>query len=177
LWPFVDLFIVLEADKTFTGEQKRLFLNESLKNFWWAKEKLRHEIYTGLEKLSSSESPFKNENHMRSRMKLIIERYAKDGDIIICSDVDEIPSSDTIELFRECEGFPNIMHLQLKTYMYSFEYYYSLDDSWRAHICLFNKSNFYYFHGRGSDYLLADSGIKFLVNNTCALLFYLLYLF
>ncbi len=163
MWPFVDLFIVLEADKTFTGKQKRLFLNESLKSFSWAKEKLRHEIYTSLEKLSSSESPFKNENKMRSRMSLIIESYAKDGDIIICSDVDEIPSSNTIELLKECEGFPNIMHLQLKTYLYSFEYYYSLDDSWRAHISLFDKSKFYYFHGRGSDYLFADSGIKFLV--------------
>ncbi len=163
MWPFVDLFIVLEADKTFTGKQKRLFLNESLKSFSWAKEKLRHQIYTGLEKLSSGESPFKNENKMRSQMNIIIERYARDGDIIICSDVDEIPSSHTIELFRECEGFPNILHLQLKTYSYSFEYYYSIDDSSSAHIYIFNKSNFRYFHGRGSDYLFADSGIKLLI--------------
>ncbi len=162
LWSFVDLFIVLEADKTFTGKPKRLFLKENLKNFLWAKEKFRYELYKGLEKLSSGESPFKNENKMREQMKKIIERYAKNGDIIISSDVDEIPSSHTIELLKECEGFPDIMHLQLKTYLYSFEYFYSLDDSWRANVNIYNKSVFSYNHGRKSNHILADSGIKFI---------------
>jgi beta-1,4-mannosyl-glycoprotein beta-1,4-N-acetylglucosaminyltransferase len=159
LWPFVDLFIVLEADKTFTGKPKRLLLKENLKNFLWAKEKFRYELYEDLEKLSSGESPFKNENKMREQMKKIIDRYAKNGDIIICSDVDEIPSSHTIELLKECEGFPD-MHLQLKTYLYSFEFFYSLDDSWRANINIYNKSVFSYDHGRKSRHILADSGIK-----------------
>jgi len=115
LWNVVDLFIVLEADKTFTGKQKRLFLNESLDQFSWAKDKLHYQLYTGLVELKPNESPFKNENDMRYNMNQIIKRFAKDGDIIICSDLDEIPSSNTIELLRECEGFPDIMHLQLKT--------------------------------------------------------------
>ncbi len=164
LWPFVDLFIVLEADKTFTGKPKRLLLKENLKNFLWAKEKFWYELYNGLEKLSSGESPFKNENKMREQMKKIIERYAKNGDIIICSDVDEIPSSHTIELLKECEGYPDIMHLQLKTYFYSFEYFYSLDDSWRANVNIYNKSVFSYDHVKKSNHMLADSGIKISFN-------------
>ena len=158
LWPFVDHFIVLEADKTFTGRQKPLLLKDNLKHFSWAQQKLRYESYRRLKPLKSGESPFKNENQMRGHMSEIISRYAKNGDIIISADVDEIPSAQTIQLIKGCIGFPNDMHLQLKMYLYSFEFFYSNDDSWRAHISIYDKY-FDYKHGRLSDHLLADSGI------------------
>ena len=158
LWPYVDHFIVLEADKTFTGRKKRLILKENLDRFSWAKQKLRYESYEGLEVLKPWESPFKNEGQMRTHLNKIISRYAKEGDIIICSDVDEIPSAQTIELLKECEGFPRNMHLQLKMYLYSFEFFYSDDDGWRAHISIYDNS-FSYRHGRISDDFFADSGI------------------
>jgi len=158
------VFIVLEADKTFTGKQKRLFLNESLNKFLWAKEKLHYELFTGLVELEPGQNPFNNENNMRKHMNKIVKRYAKNGDIIICSDVDEIPSFKTIQLLKECDGFPHYMHLQLKTYVYSFEYFFSYDDSWRANINIFNKSNFDYGHGRFSDHILADSGMKSIID-------------
>ena len=90
LWDSVDYFIVLEADKTFSGRQKKLHLKENLDKFSWAQEKLKYESYTGLQSLEPGESPFKNEGLMRGHMTQVISRYAKDGDIIICSDVDEI---------------------------------------------------------------------------------------
>ena len=157
LWPFVDHFIVLEADKTFTGKQKTLLLKENLERFSWAQQKLRYESYEGLEALPPGETPFKNENQMRVQMGNIITRYAKKDDIIICSDVDEIPSAQTIQLLKGCDGFPNNMHLQLKMYFYSFEFFYSDDDSWRSHISIYD-TYFGYRHGRLTDYLLADSG-------------------
>lgn len=159
LWSYVDHFIVLEADRTFTGRPKSLHLKDNINRFSWAKQKLIYRSYDGLEELKSDESPFKNENNMRSFMDTIIYEYAREGDLIICSDVDEIPSKQTVQLVKQCDGFPDKMHLQLKTYLYSFEFFFSFDDSWRAHISKFDYS-FGYGHGRFSGELLADSGTK-----------------
>lgn len=169
LWPYVDQFIVLEADKTFTGRSKPLHLRDNLERFSWAKEKLIYQSYDGLEVLPPEESPFKNENQMRGYMNSIIYQYARSGDYIICSDVDEIPSKQTIQLIKQCDGFPDNLHLELKTYFYSFEFFFSSDDSWRAHISKYDSS-FGYKHGRLSDDLLADSGILIVclcIENQC----------
>jgi beta-1,4-mannosyl-glycoprotein beta-1,4-N-acetylglucosaminyltransferase len=157
LWPFVDHFIVLEADRGFTGRPKPLYLNRSLDRFSWAKDKLRYHSYGGLTALMPGEGPFKNEAHMRGIMNGIVAKYARNGDAIICSDVDEIPSRQTVRLLKECIGFANHMHLQLNMYFYSFVYFFSTDDSWRAHIDIYDHE-FSYRHGRLSDTLLADSG-------------------
>ncbi|XP_054154218.1 beta-1,4-mannosyl-glycoprotein 4-beta-N-acetylglucosaminyltransferase-like [Oppia nitens] len=157
LWPYVDLFVVLESNKTFTGKSKRLYLRENMNRFLWAKDKLRYHSYNGLVDLKSGENPFFNENKMRLHMNVVIANYAKSGDIIIVSDVDEIPTPQAVHLVKQCTGFPQSMHLQLNTYLYSFEFFFSTDDSWRAHIQVYDYS-FAYSHGRISDYMLADSG-------------------
>lgn len=167
LWPHVDHFIVLEADKTFTGRPKALHLKENLNRFAWAAQKLVYRSYDGLDELKPDESPFKNENQMRIYMDSIISKYARTGDLVICSDVDEIPTKQTVALLKQCDGFPNNLHLELHTYLYSFEYFFSTDDSWRAHISKYD-SKFNYKHSRLSDDLLADSGMD------CLLLFLLL---
>jgi beta-1,4-mannosyl-glycoprotein beta-1,4-N-acetylglucosaminyltransferase len=158
LWSVVDRFIVLEADRTFTGKPKKLILKENKERFIWAKDKLHIDSFSGLSQLSAGESPFKNENEMRKHMNTIISSYAKNGDIVICSDVDEIPSMSTVALLKNCDGFPDNMHLQLKTYVYSFEYYFSIDDSWRAHVNIYNKSDFNYRHGRLSSDIIGNAG-------------------
>ncbi|XP_054154217.1 beta-1,4-mannosyl-glycoprotein 4-beta-N-acetylglucosaminyltransferase-like [Oppia nitens] len=159
LWPYVDLFVVLESNKTFTGKSKRLYLRENMNQFLWAKDKLRYHSYNGLVDLESGESPFKNENQMRTQMTKIISKYATNGDIIISSDVDEIPSQQTIQLVKECTGFPVAMHLQLNMYLYSFEF--SVDDEYEtrsAHITQYNQKTFSFSHSKSRQYILTDSG-------------------
>ncbi|CAG2171211.1 unnamed protein product [Oppiella nova] len=133
LWPFVDHFIVLEADRGFTGRPKPLYLNRSLDRFSWAKDKLRYHSYGGLTALMPGEGPWKNEAQMRDILNDIVAKYARNGDAIICSDVDEIPSRQTVRLLKDT------------------------DDSWRAHIDIYDHE-FNYRHGRLSDTQLADSG-------------------
>jgi len=162
LWPFVDHFIVLEADRTFTGRQKPLYLNDSLHQFLWAKDKLRYHFYEGLQELEAGEDPFKNEGKMRKFLNKIVSKYARNGDVIICSDVDEMPSRQTAQLIKECTGYPTNMNLMLRMYLYSFEFFLVDDQESRsAHITLYNDTHFQYTHGRHSDYLLADSGIYY----------------
>ncbi|OTF83009.1 hypothetical protein BLA29_014192, partial [Euroglyphus maynei] len=90
-------------------------------------------------------------------MTWTIRSLAKSGDLIIVGDVDEIPRRSTIDLFRRCDEYPEIVHLQMKTYFYSFEFYYSWDDFWQAKVQIFDRKRFYYSHQKGGDYLLADS--------------------
>lgn len=160
LWDQVDRFIVLEADKAFTGKPKELLLKKNIERFDWAKDKLTVESFTGLRELSSHESPFVNENRMRLEMTMIIQNSGvQSGDLIIVSDVDEIPSSKTIELFKRCAGYPRAVHLELKTYVTSFEFYFAPDESWRAHVQVYS-SGFYYGHGRQSNVILPDAGFS-----------------
>lgn len=159
LWEHVDHFVVLEADRTFTGKPKRLYLKENLEKFSWAKEKLIHETFSGLSELKPRESPFVNEGRMRRRMTEIIDGLASKGDVIICSDVDEVPSAHTVQLLKECEGYPNNLHLQLRMYMYSFEFF-RYEDTGKTHVAKYRKHLFEYRHARMSDNLLTDSGKK-----------------
>lgn len=45
-----------------------------------------------------------------------------DDDLLIMSDVDEIPSKHTINLLRWCDDIPPVLHLQLRNYLYSFDF-------------------------------------------------------
>lgn len=163
LWSVVDLFIVMESNTTFSGHPKRLWLKESLQKgrFSWANHKIKHYECNKLRPLYRGESPFQNEKSMRQCMTEAIRLNSADNDLIIVGDVDEIPRHSTIELFQKCTNYPDIVHLQMKTYFYSFEFYYSNDDFWQCKIVNYNKDTFDYNHQKQSEYLLTDSG-KFL---------------
>lgn len=158
LWPVVDIFVVLEADRTFHGKSKPLILEQNIERFAWAKAKLKNFSYRGLTELNYGDSPFKNEDRLRKAMNKIVAQLAEPGDLILVSDVDEIPRQSTLALFRKCTGFPPVLHLALKTYFYSFEFFYSFDDSWRAMVVVYSLGKFKYDHAKMSEFILADAG-------------------
>jgi beta-1,4-mannosyl-glycoprotein beta-1,4-N-acetylglucosaminyltransferase len=80
-----------------------------------------------------------------------------DGDLVIMADVDEIPSAHTIRLLQSCDGFPSIMHLQLRNYLYSYEFHVDFN-SWRSAVYVFDSKVTSYQHGRVTDKILADAG-------------------
>lgn len=101
LWDVVDIFLVMEADRTFTGKPKRLFLHENLSRFDWAQEKLRTIALVSGELDEHPKKEFDNEVKMRRKMTNAIQNLdPKPGDLIIVSDVDEIPYKETIQLLR-----------------------------------------------------------------------------
>lgn len=67
LWDVVDTFLVFEADRTFTGKRKPLFLQENLSRFEWAKEKLVALNLTNV-LLENPVKEFENEFNMRKAM-------------------------------------------------------------------------------------------------------------
>lgn len=81
------------------------------------------------------------------------------GDLVLNCDTDEIVSAHTIQLLKACDGYPSTLHLQLRNYLYSFEFPYDVQ-SWRAHVTKWDPAATIYYHSRfpGDDTMLADSG-------------------
>ncbi|XP_052196933.1 uncharacterized protein LOC127804178 isoform X2 [Diospyros lotus] len=109
-------------------------------------------------RFKKGENPFVEEAYQRVALDQLLRIAGiQDDDLLIMSDVDEIPSGHTIDLLRWCDNIPPILHLQLKDYLYSFEF---LRDhrSWRASIHRYQTGKTRYAHYRQTDYLLSDSG-------------------
>jgi len=157
LWDVVDKFVVMEADRTFSGKSKPLTLHDNLERFKWAEDKLVVvSLRNTLKEFPISE--FENENKMRREISRAIQSLQpRDGDLIIAGDVDEIPFPHTINLLRVCVGYPRELHLIMRNYVYSFEFYVDTTN-WKPHITTYDAS-FWYHHGKGSaTHSLADAG-------------------
>ena len=152
----VDVFIILESARTFTGIAKSLDFYQSRSRFAFAEHKIVYFAWPG-RSLLPNEDPFVIEGEQRAQVDVLINIHARSGDLVIMSDVDEIPSMHTIRLLSSCSGVPFPLHLQLRNYVYSFEYFLGLD-SWRAQVHTYKKFETSYRHSITSNYMLADSG-------------------
>lgn len=109
-------------------------------------------------KLQPGEGPFAQEGSTRSKMNSFLQKAGiGDGDILIISDVDEIPRAEVVDLYRKCEGMPDILHLDMPVYIYSYGFR-MLGTTWKAAIHKFKHGRTFYSHGQVSDVRLSDSG-------------------
>ena len=121
----VDYFVVVEASKTFTDTEKPLLVRENWQRF----KRYHHKII--LHTLDIDGVEFENawarERFSRNAMygqvipRLTGEREAFQGDVIIVSDIDEIPRPDALKALRNCE-FPREVTLRTKMYYYGFQW-------------------------------------------------------
>ncbi|KAG0554070.1 hypothetical protein M758_12G063000 [Ceratodon purpureus] len=157
LMPLVTKFLVLESNATFTGQPKPLYFKENKQSrFKFIHSKLMH-FFLPSRPYKRNEDPFINEFYQRDAMdNALVLAGMKPGDLLITADVDEIPSAHTIRLLQNCDGYPPIMHLQLRNYLYSFEFLVD-NNNWRSSVEIFEK-NTTYKHVRKTDYILADAG-------------------
>lgn len=158
LMPIVTKFLVLESNATFTGQRKSLIFKQHKETrFKFIHSQLLH-FFLPSRPFIPNEDPFINECYQRDAMiGALILAGIEDGDLLITADVDEIPSAHTINLLQNCDGYPPIMHLQLRNYLYSFEFLVD-NNSWRSNVEIFYKNSTKYEHIRKTDYLLADAG-------------------
>lgn len=157
LYPYVTKFIILESNMTFTGIPKPLTFALNRERFAFAEEKISYgflplEIPRGVQV-----DPFLVESHHRSIMNELIRRSGiTDGDLLIVSDTDEIPSSHTVKLLKSCDGLPTVLHLEMRNYVYSFEFPVDYN-SWRATAHMYSRWT-QYRHSRQTDLILSDAG-------------------
>ena len=154
----VSKFFIVESDRTFTGIPKNLTFTTYADRFAPFADKIVHSVYNG-HVLRQGESPFENERAQRDHMNDILHEHAKSAKVpplVLFSDVDEIPYAHTLKLLRRCEA-PNPIHLQMREYLYSFEWPAG-EGSWRAQVHKLGSPSSGYNHGQVAEIKLADSG-------------------
>ena len=129
----VDYFVILESTRTFTGQPKTLALNDNWERF----EKFRKQIiYHVFEEPPKSAMPdnwdnWGYERYQKNAMftqvlpRLVDDRAPVKGDVLLMSDLDEVPKPESIALIRHCD-FPRRLTLKSRFYYYSFQ--------WAAHL-------------------------------------------
>jgi len=110
----IDYFIIIEADVTHTGKEKNWnfshILENKLKEF---SHKIKyHKMKLDIEKAEREKSPnyvggtwgrsFKMDNMQRNYIKYACKEFSS-NDIIIMSDLDEIPSREKISFVKSCD--------------------------------------------------------------------------
>ncbi|KAF8328663.1 uncharacterized protein EI90DRAFT_2925472 [Cantharellus anzutake] len=162
LWDVVDTFVIAEASRAFSGELRENLIPLSSilspsSRLHWASSKIKYELVQDLD--PSPKDPFDNERQLRHRMdSLLYSAGVKANDIVIMSDVDEIPTPHTISLLKQCSTWPSPIHLQMKNYRYSFEYPIPDDGYWRPKAVRWGGPGSNYNHAKGGDVMLANAG-------------------
>ncbi|KAJ3680216.1 hypothetical protein LUZ60_016494 [Juncus effusus] len=155
LSPYVHKFLILESNSTFTGRSKPLFFSSNISRF--ASYKILFEIFPVLINPNFKTDPFRLEAIHRLALNSLLRRSGiKEGDVVIMADTDEIPSPETLKILQWCDGIPPVMHLQLRHYMYSFEFPVDYS-SWRATYHVYHNRT-RYRHSRQTDLMLSDAG-------------------
>ena len=92
---YVDFFVVVEGNKTWQNNSKKLRFDKG--KFSKFKQKI---IYIPVEDLPDGKDPYQRENHQRNAISRALVN-AKDDDLVIISDLDEIPNPNVIKNFQK----------------------------------------------------------------------------
>ena len=134
LYGVVDRFIVVESVRTHTHRRKPLVLAQALARndprFAPYRDKIVHLAVTDAliaacekEDRCDIQNPYSIEALQRRTMFDGLQNNGlKAGDVLLVSDLDEIPRRDVARLMRGCKGQPTHVQLELKEYTYSFEF-------------------------------------------------------
>ncbi|EIM84428.1 glycosyltransferase family 17 protein [Stereum hirsutum FP-91666 SS1] len=155
----VDKFVIVESNATFTGLPKETYFADARRRFERFESKIVYQFLPGYP-LTSDEGAWDVERRTRDTMTQLLRTTISDlrtdaEVLVIMSDVDEIPSRHTISLLQACD-FGHSIHLQLRNFLYSFEWYIG-PSSWRASVHRW-WPDAYYRHSQSSPAMLADSG-------------------
>jgi beta-1,4-mannosyl-glycoprotein beta-1,4-N-acetylglucosaminyltransferase len=124
----VDYFVIVESPYTFTGLPKPLVLKENWSRFSQFHSQIIYHEVTGMP--VGAKRTWDYEDHQRNAMFLQVipglqdKQTASIGDILIVSDVDEIPRPITMTIMRNC-NFPRRLTLRSQFFYYGFQ--------WRHH--------------------------------------------
>ena len=140
----VDYFVVIEANITHQGKKKDWnfpkILESSLKDF--SKKIKYHQIDIEIEKIKSEESwiiddikgddAWRIENFQRNHIKKACQNFS-DEDLLIISDVDEIPSKEKVQ-FIKASDFEKIAPIALEQHLFHIDCNFLKLESWRGSI-------------------------------------------
>jgi len=140
----VDYFVVVEANITHQGKKKEWnfpnILKNDLKEF---SNKIQyHQLVIDQEKLKNEESwiidnikgddAHKVDNYQRNYIKKACKNFSND-DVLIISDVDEIPSKDKLDFIKSCD-FKKIAPIVFEQHLFHIDCNFLRLESWRGSI-------------------------------------------
>ncbi len=121
----IDYFIIVEAALTFQDNPKPLYVQEHWDSFKpYHAKMIRHTLNTtGVEFKDTWHREQFSRNAMYDQVIPFLTgaQAANEGDVILVSDVDEMPRPSTITALRNCE-FPKKLSLHSHMYYYSFQW-------------------------------------------------------
>lgn len=112
--PYVDYFVVSEATTTHAGNKKELILKENLPRF----EKFRHKMIHNVVEADIPGTPHEREWFQFNSLKAVLEEICESKDVIIWSDVDEIPNPEKIAIAQEIASSTSMAHFAQRLYYY-----------------------------------------------------------
>jgi len=131
----VDYFVVVESRASFTNLSKPLHLKENWNRFARWHSKMIYHLLNSTDMVA--DNAWDRERFQRNSMYdqvlpfLQGEREPYFGDVIVVSDVDEIPRPSTIRALRNCQ-FPQKLTIMSRFYYYSFQWLHRDDQEWTA---------------------------------------------
>ena len=155
LGDIVDCFLVVEADVTHTGKKKPWNFPEVLKNKLnkYSNKIKYYQMKVDLEKAETEQDPrykslkgslsntgrsWKVENMQRNFIKEAYKKISSNDDIIIISDLDEIPSKEKISFIKSCD-FKSIAPIALGQSLFHLDCNYLDLDEWIGSVVVTNQ--------------------------------------
>ena len=121
----VDYFVILESAVDFHNRPKPLYVLENWSWFAKYRKQIIHHVLnvTGVDFDSAWDREHFSRNAMMDQVFPTLEgdQAVNMGDVILVSDVDEIPRADVIKALRNCM-FPQRLTLRTSYYRYSFQW-------------------------------------------------------
>ena len=119
LWDVVDVFVLVEAPYDFRGNTKPLHFIDNIERFDKYISKIRHVEARNCPYMTPQVGEvFGNEGHQRNAIRIALDDAAP-NDLILVSDVDEIPDPDKIKSVPS-DGY--VYKLELRTHFYNWNW-------------------------------------------------------
>jgi len=110
----VDKFVLVEANKTFSNKEKPFYFEEARDKFSQFHSKI---IHIKISTYPETKTAWDMEHYQRNQIARGIEQCSND-DIILISDLDEIPNPEAIEKYKKyCEGIYKLEQLHFDYYL------------------------------------------------------------
>lgn len=124
--PFIDRFVLVEANKTFSGKEKPLYFNENKELFSKFLDKIKHVI---VDDMPITEDHWSRDRHQRNSIMNGLVGCSNDDSIIV-SDVDEIIKADIFKSYNRFVDIGNDFYTFRMTLFYYYFNTYFPDFTW-----------------------------------------------
>jgi beta-1,4-mannosyl-glycoprotein beta-1,4-N-acetylglucosaminyltransferase len=126
----VDTFVIIESTETHSGKSKELHYQKNMDMFEEFNDKIFYAVIDGFPECSEGvDKNWCRENYHRNQIKTALSIIKpKDADMILISDVDEIPNAPTVEVIERMVPPDQWRTLRMRWFNYSTEW--ELENGW-----------------------------------------------